>query len=100
MKRGPCAVCGHRWVHYLDRSGTDPEKKLCRKCFSRLVAKETMSFTTLPGVVEVDYLVRVHADVGRCKVCGQGRIEWIDKERGVYLCELCRDREMKGRTSM
>ena len=69
------------------------EIKLCRRCYSTSVARVTMSHTTLPGMVDVPNLVRVHSDLGRCKVCGQGRIEWIDKERGVYLCELCRIRE-------
>ena len=86
-------------MHYLDRSGKDPKKKICRKCFSRLVAKETMSYLTFPGGVVVNSLVRAYADLGRCKVCGQGRIKWIDKERGVYLCERCREREMGRRLS-
>lgn len=98
VKRGPCAVCGHKWVHFIEKGSVkspDERMKICRRCHSAAVARIIMGISTLPGTVQIQSLERVYCDLGRCKVCNRGRIEWIDRDRGVYICDVCRRREME-----
>lgn len=54
---GPCAICGAKWVHYIEKqpSGEKGEEKishvLCQKCYSKAVARVSLSFTALPGTL-------------------------------------------------
>ena len=58
-----------------------------------MVGRERSSAPPLPGMIDVDRLERVTVDIGRCTVCGLEKAEWIDRERGVAVCEGCWGRE-------
>lgn len=99
VKRGPCEICGHPWVNYStrsgDRSGDGGEICICRRCYSRVVAKETLSVTTLPGVVRPDRMVQTGRELGRCHICNIGKAVWSDEEDGVHICQICYNRERR-----
>ncbi|OPX68540.1 MAG: hypothetical protein A4E37_00913 [Methanoregulaceae archaeon PtaB.Bin056] len=61
-----------------------------------VVMRERSSAPPFPGIIDMDRLERVEADVGRCTVCGMEKAVWIDRERGVAVCEGCWG-EVRGR---
>lgn len=47
-----------------------------------------------PGLIDVDRLERATVEIGRCTVCGLEKAVWVDREKGVKLCEGCWGREV------
>lgn len=101
VKKGPCTVCGGKWVMYIEKSALmkDEEQNphvICERCYSKAVARISLSYVTIPGTVNVSGMVRADKDYGRCKVCGLGGVSWYDPDTKTGICDLCYSRE-KGR---
>ena len=96
---GPCAICGAKWVHYTEKQppGDKGEEKtsrvLCQKCYSKAVARVSLSFITLPGTLNTARMVEADKDYGRCPICNLGGISWYDNETKTGICSTCYSRE-------
>ena len=96
---GPCAVCGSKWVHYVERVTPQMKKesrfstrKICQKCRDKARNEISKTFTILPGVVNIAGMVPTNSPRGKCKVCHQNGITWEDPETHDGLCEICHSR--------
>ncbi len=104
IKKDVCVSCRRKtYLSYIEKL-TDRRKKLspteepwylCKECYQELVERERSSAPPLPGMINVDRLERVTVDIGRCTVCRLEKAEWIDRERGVAVCEGCWGREVR-----
>lgn len=107
IKKDACVSCGRKtYLSYIEKL-TDRRRKLpptekpwylCKECYLERVRRERSSAPPLPGMIDVDRLERVTADIGRCTVCGLEKALWRDKERGVAVCEGCWGREVRDRS--
>jgi len=105
IKKDLCVSCGRKTnLSYIEKL-TDRRRKLpateepgylCKECYLEMARRERSSAPPLPGLIDVDRLERVTADIGRCTVCDLEKAVWRDKERGVALCEGCWGREVRG----
>ncbi|MBP1929152.1 hypothetical protein J2741_001699 [Methanolinea mesophila] len=103
IRRGTCAGCnGKKYLAYIEKL-TERRKSLparaepwylCKDCYEDAVRRERASAPPLPGLIDIDRLERISTDLGRCTICGLEKAEWIDRERGVKVCEGCWEREM------
>ena len=104
IKKDLCVSCGRKtYLSYIEKL-TERRRKLpataepwylCKECYLEMVRRERSSAPPLPGVIDVDRLERVTSEIGRCSICGLEKAEWIDRERGVKLCEGCWGREVR-----
>ena len=93
---GPCAVCGSKWVQYVERvtpqmkkEGRFSTRKICQKCRDKARNEISKTFTILPGVLNIAGMVPTNTPRGKCKVCHQNGITWEDPETHDGLCEIC-----------
>lgn len=99
---GPCAVCGGKWVQYVEKvtPAMKEEKrfttrKICQKCRDKARDKISKTFTVLPGTVNITGMVRTNGPRGRCDVCHQNEMKWYDKEIHLGMCDSCFSREQE-----
>jgi hypothetical protein len=104
IRTGVCIACGARkYLLYIEKlterrrrlPPTETPYYLCKECYQEAVKQERASAPPLPGMINIDRLERVTVDIGRCSVCGLEKADWIDRERGVKLCEGCWGREVR-----
>ncbi|MDH7510416.1 MAG: hypothetical protein QHH04_05170 [Methanolinea sp.] len=100
IKRGVCSACGgKKYLPYIEKlterrrklPPNEPPYHLCKECYQEAVQRERSSSPPLPGMIDVDRLERVTSEIGRCSVCGLEKAEWIDRERGIKICQGCWD---------
>jgi len=65
------------------------------KLYLEAVQRERSSSLPLPGMIDVDRLERVTAEIGRCWIFGLEKVDWIEREREMKLCLLCWGREVR-----
>jgi len=109
IKKDVCVACGRKtYLSYIEKL-TDRRRKLppteepwylCKECYLEMVRRERSSAPPLPGMIDVDRLERVTVDIGRCTVCGLEKAIWIDRGRGIAVCEGCWGREVRVQTSL
>ena len=102
IERGTCSACGgKKYLPYIEKlterrrklPAIEPPYHLCKECYQGAVQRERSSSPPLPGMIDVGRLERVTSEIGRCSICGLEKAEWIDRERGVGVCEGCWGRE-------
>ncbi|MDX8551224.1 hypothetical protein KHC33_12740 [Methanospirillum sp. J.3.6.1-F.2.7.3] len=99
VRAGPCDVCGGKWVLYTEKISARMKEEgvvshvICQRCYSKAVARVSLSYVTLPGMVNVSGMIRADKDYGRCKICGHGGVSWYDHETKTGICDLCYARE-------
>jgi len=104
IKKDVCVSCGRKtYLSYIEKL-TDRRRKLppteepwylCKECYQEMVGRERSSAPPLPGMIDLNRLERVTVDIGRCSICGLEKAVWIDRERGVAVCEGCWGREVR-----
>jgi len=60
---------------------------------SKAVTKEIMSVRTLPGMIDIIGMNKIHKSIGKCDVCKVAPASWLGG--GVKLCETCYKRESR-----
>jgi hypothetical protein len=104
IKKDVCVSCRRKtYLSYIEKltdrrrnlPATEEPWYLCKECYLEMVRRERSSAPPLPGVIDVDRMERVTADIGRCTVCGLEKAVWRDKEWGVAVCEGCWGREVR-----
>ena len=93
---GPCDCCGSTWVNYQERMTSERLKepprmnrKICSKCYERVLKAESSQVRVLPGVLNPGLMTRVSKDLGKCEVCGRQKGTWLDPESKTVICEIC-----------
>gem|GEM_PF-1388883 len=94
--KGPCAVCGRKWVQYEENCHHRKERKgpnllVCQKCMDKAVSRKILSFRTIPGTVRLPELKKVSKSIGKCDICGTANATWSGP--GIRICSLCYERE-------
>jgi len=96
---GPCAVCGGKWVQYTEKFSQKQKdegrfsRKICAKCYSKAIAKKSLTFTALPGMLNTANMRQTNVDIGRCDVCKTGAATWVDQDTKQKICQVCYSRE-------
>lgn len=93
---GPCDCCGSKWVNYQERmtsarlkEAPRMNRKICKKCYERVLKAESLQVRVLPGVLNPGLMTRISKDLGRCEVCGRQKATWQDPESKTAVCEIC-----------
>lgn len=93
---GPCDCCGSKWVNYQERmtsarlkEAPRMNRKICNKCYERVLKAESLQVRVLPGVLNPELMTRVSKDLGKCEVCGRQKATWQDPETKTVICEIC-----------
>ncbi|PWR73946.1 hypothetical protein [Methanospirillum lacunae] len=95
--RGPCDLCGSRYVEYIEKVTEDrrknrnnlPARRICKKCLGKAKKKKSETFRSLPGVLNIAGMKRVYTDLGRCKICHSGKATWRDSDNQTCVCDSC-----------
>ncbi len=93
---GPCDCCGSKWVNFQERMTSarlkEPprmNRKICRKCYERVLKAESLQVRVLPGVLNPGLMTRISKDLGKCEVCNNHKAVWQDPESKTVICEIC-----------
>jgi hypothetical protein len=72
---GPCVCCGSKRVIFQERMTSarlnEPpqmNKKICRRCYERVLKAESPYVRVLPGVRNPGLMTWISTDLGRCQV--------------------------------
>lgn len=95
--RGPCDLCGSRYVEYIEKVTEDrrknrnnlPARRICKKCLEKSKKKKSETFRSLPGVLNIAGMRRVYVDLGRCMICNSGKATWKDSDNQICVCDSC-----------
>jgi hypothetical protein len=95
--RGPCNLCGSRYVEYIEKVTEDrrknrnnePARRICKKCLAKAKKKKSETFRSLPGILNTAGMKRVNTDLGRCTICNSGKAVWKDSENQACICDSC-----------
>ena len=95
--RGPCDLCGSRYVEYIEKVTEDrrknrnnlPARRICKKCLGKAKKKKSETFRSLPGVLNIAGARRVYVDLGRCMICNSGKATWKDQDNQTCVCDSC-----------
>jgi len=93
-----CDSCGKAGVQYREKgTGKTPQgqkkRMICKRCYSKAVSREVLTFRALPGVLPLNTMTRTSRSLGRCHLCSLHPITWFDEETKTGLCERCYYRE-------
>ncbi len=93
---GPCDCCGSKWVNYQERmtsarlkEAPRMNRKICKKCYERVLKAESLQVRVLPGVLNPELMTRISKDLGKCEVCGRQKATRQDPETKTVICEIC-----------
>ena len=99
-EKEPCIVCGRRSTTYREKSqkkrpGEKPEppRMLCSSCFQQARQRTSSTFRMIPGLVDIDRMVKITYPAGRCQVCDTQVASYSDPESRIQVCETCYQRE-------
>jgi len=99
-EKEPCIVCRRRSTTYREKSqkkrpGEKPEppRMLCSSCFRQARQRTSSTFRMIPGLVDVNRMVKITYPAGRCQVCNTQVASYSDPESRIQICETCYQRE-------
>jgi hypothetical protein len=94
----PCFVCGRSPSWFIEKLTAERKarpkdqwegRRICRKCYQEIKARDQEACRMLPGTVEVSRMQPVTAYVGKCSLCDLDKAVYRDAGTGVLLCERC-----------
>ncbi|MFA5214303.1 MAG: hypothetical protein WC406_13280, partial [Methanoregula sp.] len=100
----PCYVCGKKGSFYVEkltaeRRSRPPDeqraRRLCRRCYDVAVCHDRAAAPPLPGMIDLDLLLRHAPNIGKCPVCRCSPATYVSEATGVKLCEACYVREVQ-----
>lgn len=97
---GPCAVCGKKTIHYVERVTQERKakpprdsRKICKTCYDEIRQREADTYRALPGTLNTTGMRRWNTYIGKCHLCNLQEISWYNAEEHVGLCDSCYHRE-------
>lgn len=55
--------------------------------------RTSSTFRMIPGLVDIDHIVKITYQTGRCQVCDTQVASYSDPESRIQVCETCYQRE-------